>query len=341
MKKHKKILGALLCITLLINIFGSSVYAVETSAASVTPRILESEAAKIKSSLENVPIYIEFAEESNKQQPTSNSPISSQAPTELSIEERELLWKNEMFLATLKKAQSMIDAGCTVRGIHFQIPLSKTNDFSPSTSTFASGSWKDYTFALGSYNGFEFRYLDSYVDGETGYIDVKDIGKVNWADLVKTGLIAVVPGFLGPVGTAFEVLVTFGDLLDAASVKPNVTYSYDAQNYVRYNALYRHHMRQFYMSDKDDRVYGLDYYLPGTAERVEVDNHMLYRCPLNNGSWESGSGKTGSSVIQTPGYKGNSTIYAKFVQSYNSSNDKKYYENIDLKASLIDIMLNV
>ena len=77
------------------------------------------------------------------------------------------------------------------------------------SAVLASNNWTDYTYPLRSYNGYQFRYVDSYIDGETGYIEVKDIGKVKWKDVIETGLKAVIPSILGGMaGTALSIGIT-------------------------------------------------------------------------------------------------------------------------------------
>lgn len=143
----------------------------------------------------------------------------------------------------------------------------------------SSNDWRDYTMPLRTYNGYEFRYLDSYVDGETGYINVDDIGTVEWRKVVSSGLKALFPTVVSaagaPVaGNALGVSITLSDTISPLSVRPNLTYSYSAVSYVKYNAIYRNYMRSFYISDKDNLIPGYDFYIVGAAEKVEVDNSL-------------------------------------------------------------------
>lgn len=216
------------------------------------------------------------------------------------------------------------------------------SDLSVST-ILSSNDWRDYTMPLRTYNGYEFRYLDSYVDGETGYINVDDIGTVEWRKVVSSGLKALFPTVVSaagaPVaGNALGVSITLSDTISPLSVRPNLTYSYSAVSYVKYNAIYRNYMRSFYISDKDNLIPGYDFYIVGAAEKVEVDNHISTRWPTID-SWDTYSGQVGSRhTISTPGFYGSSSFLSSLIQSYQLQ--RNYYENIELKKELINIILN-
>ena len=207
----------------------------------------------------------------------------------------------------------------------------------------SSNDWRDYTMPLRTYNGYEFRYLDSYVDGESGYINVDDIGTVEWRKVVSSGLKALFPTVVSaagaPVaGNALGVSITLSDTISPLSVRPNLTYSYSAVSYVKYNAIYRNYMRSFYISDKDNLIPGYDFYIVGAAEKVEVDNHISTRWPTID-SWDTYSGQVGSRhTISTPGFYGSSSFLSSLIQSYQLQ--RNYYENIELKKELINIILN-
>ena len=195
---------------------------------------------------------------------------------------------------------------------------------------------------LKTYNGYEFRYIDSFIDGETGYINVEDIGTVDWSEVVEVGLKALVPTMVGslvPVaGTTLSVAITVSDLISPLSVRPNITYSYSAMYYIKYNAMFRHYMRSFYISDEDDLIPGFDYFIAGTAEKAEIDNHISARWPTNT-SWDSDSGQVGTRhIITTSGFYGANSFLSDLIDYY--SLQRNYYENIQLDQALIDIMLN-
>lgn len=195
------------------------------------------------------------------------------------------------------------------------------------------------TYPLRSYNGYQFRYVDSYIDGETGYIEVKDIGKVKWKDVIETGLKAVIPSILGgTAGTALSIGITLNDLISAAKVNPVMTYTYGAESYIKYNAVFRHYLRNIYINDKDNIIPGYDYYICGSSERAEIDSHVQSRWPTDSYSWVSSSGKVGlRQGITTPGFYGSVSVLPKFIQSYQLQ--RKYNESIELKRELIDFML--
>lgn len=203
---------------------------------------------------------------------------------QLSTTERQIVYAQSPFYQTLERAEKIIADGGLVKGIHFLFPIAENgSDLSVST-ILSSNDWRDYTMPLRTYNGYEFRYLDSYVDGETGYINVDDIGTVEWRKVVSSGLKALFPTVVSaagaPVaGNALGVSITLSDTISPLSVRPNLTYSYSAVSYVKYNAIYRNYMRSFYISDKDNLIPGYDFYIVGAAEKVEVDNHISTRWP--------------------------------------------------------------
>lgn len=253
------------------------------------------------------------------------------------------MYAQSPFYQTLERAEKIIADGGLVKGIHFLFPIAENgSDLSVST-ILSSNDWRDYTMPLRTYNGYEFRYLDSYVDGETGYINVDDIGTVEWRKVVSSGLKALFPTVVSaagaPVaGNALGVSITLSDTISPLSVRPNLTYSYSAVSYVKYNAIYRNYMRSFYISDKDNLIPGYDFYIVGAAEKVEVDNHISTRWPTID-SWDTYSGQVGSRhTISTPGFYGSSSFLSSLIQSYQLQ--RNYYENIELKKELINIILN-
>ena len=267
---------------------------------------------------------------------------------ELSNEEKVALYNTGIFSNTFELVDEMIQNGNTVNGIHFLVPNIGNQDGEAVIDALASGDWKNHTYALGNYNGFEFRYIDTYIDGETDWAELEDIGTINWSEVISLGIKTSISAYLEEVDSSFinemtEVINTIIDLeeyIDAASVRPNITYTYSAASYIKCKVKFRHYHRQFYMSDNDDRVYGYDYYIPGTSEKLEVENYIDSRYPTLN-SWVSYCALVGErQVIKMSGYNGNSTLYSKLIQCYYSTNSATYHENIDLREELLSIMLN-
>lgn len=347
MQKNRKLFTRLMCLSMAIGILTCTASATFSSAANSSS---DSDATSSSTAqvMNNVSVYFDYVEKEEHSIDAINSDGISTAnlkineSVQLSKEESQILLDHEMFQPTFAKAAEIVSNGGTVKSIHFLLPASDNNNEMSAAATLASDDWRSHTFYLKTYNGFEFRYVDSYVEGETGYINVNDIGTVDWAELVKTGLKAVVPTTLeylgvGSAGKLLSFAITLSDLVSAASVRPNITYSYSAQYYVRCNAMFRHYMRNIYMTDKNNIVPGYDYYIPGTAEQAEIDTHVSMRWPTKT-SWSSSSGQVGSrQYITTDGYNGATASLNKFIQSYNQQ--KTYHENIELKKALIDIML--
>lgn len=347
MQKNRKLFTRLMCLSLAIGILTCTASATFSSAANSSSGsdATSSSAAQV---MNNVSVYFDYVEKEEHSIDAINSDGISTAnlkineSVQLSKEESQILLNHEMFQPTFAKAAEIVSSGGTVKSIHFLLPASDNNNEMSAAATLASDDWRNHTFYLKTYNGFEFRYVDSYVEGDTDFINVDDIGKVDWDEVVKTGLKAVVPTMLGYVGaeTAGKLLslaITLSDLVSVASVRPNITYSYSAQSYIKCATVFRHYMRNFYMSDKNNIVSGYDYYLPGTAEQAEVDVHVLMCWPTKT-SWSSSSGQVGGrQYITTDGFNGATTTLNKFIQGYNQQ--KIYHECIELKAALIDIML--
>ena len=337
MKKHKKIVSILMAFFLIMNHNN-----IITSAGDSIPYI-----DKI---ITEIPIYIDIhsiAEDADDTYSIANinTDFSTQDQILLSNDEKLALYESGIFNSTFNKAAELINAGSTITGIHFLIPDTETTDYSTSVTSLVSNDWRNHTYASGTYNGFEFRYVDSYIDGYTTPMPLNNIGTVSWKDVIEIGLLALVPTVFSQNGIELfseitENVLTLTDLISASSVRPNITYSYSDSSYIKYSVDFRHYSRQFYMSDNDDRVYGYDYYIPGTAEKLEIDNHIDYRYPTLN-SWVSGGTNIGERIIKsTDGFNGNNSIYYQFIQSYYSANSAKYYENINLRESLLEIMLN-
>ena len=329
MKKFQRFFSFLICIALVMGIFSSS--ALAASPAETNNNQISEENVQ---SLGNVPIYIDFTSSLTR----SSEPSVLQS-IQIETDEQSLLFEHDLFAQTMEKAQSIINSGGTVKAVHFLLPEPQQSNQMTLSAVLASNNWTDYTYPLRSYNGYQFRYVDSYIDGETGYIEVKDIGKVKWKDVIETGLKAVIPSILGgTAGTALSIGITLNDLISAAKVNPVMTYTYGAESYIKYNAVFRHYLRNIYINDKDNIIPGYDYYICGSSERAEIDSHVQSRWPTDSYSWVSSSGKVGlRQGITTPGFYGPVSVVPKFIQSYQLQ--RNYYESIALKRELIAFML--
>ena len=356
MKKAHKFCNRLVCICLVLSIAASN-----SLVFASGPESAHSMENNLMQELNGIPIYFDFVEpinsSSGQNSVTVSEPNEASSGNEvianeeleicesiqLSAIECQALFEMEPFLRTLERAQEVVAEGGSVEGIHFLLPVPENGSDLSISEILASDDWHIYTRPLRTYNGYEFRYLDSYIDGETGYVSADEIGTVDWKEVVSTGLKALIPtaisAFGAPViGATLGVAITVSDFIDQLTVRPNLKYSYNEESYIKYNALYRHTMRSFYISDENDLVSGFDYYIVGTAEKAEIDNHILARWPTISG-WDSGSGQVGPrNVITTSGFYGASSFLSNLIQSYNLQ--RNYHENIDLRNTLIDIILN-
>lgn len=329
MKKFQRFFSSLICLTLIMGILSSSALAAspaETNNNQISDKNIQR--------LDSIPIYIDFTSSLTR----SSEPVVSQS-IQIGTDEQSLLFEHDLFAQTMEKAQSIIASGGTVKAVHFLLPEPKQSNQMTLSSVLSSNDWTNYTHPLRNYNGYQFRYVDSYIDGETGYIEVKDIGKVKWKDVIATGLKAVVPCTLGDAAkTALSVGITLNDVISTAKVNPVMTYTYGAESYIKYNAVFRHYLRNIYINDKDNIISGYDYYICGSSERAEIDGHFQSRWPTDSYSWVSSSGTAGPrQAITTPGFYGSVSVLPKFIQSYQLQ--RKYYESIELKRELIDFML--
>ena len=68
---------------------------------------------------------------------------------------------------------------------------------------------------------------------------------------MKALIPTAISAFGAPVmGATLGVAITVSDFIDPLTVRPNLKYSYNEESYIKYNALYRHTMRSFYISDE-------------------------------------------------------------------------------------------
>lgn len=290
MKNVRNFYYRLICACLVLAVIGSN-----TLVFASSPDDIHSQENNFCQELSGIPIFFDFVAPINSDSKQSSLSLSDSneiytdteaivneqleicESMQLSTTERQIVYAQSPFYQTLERAEKIIADGGLVKGIHFLFPIAENgSDLSVST-ILSSNDWRDYTMPLRTYNGYEFRYLDSYVDGETGYINVDDIGTVEWRKVVSSGLKALFPTVVSaagaPVaGNALGVSITLSDTISPLSVRPNLTYSYSAVSYVKYNAIYRNYMRSFYISDKDNLIPGYDFYIVGAAEKVEVDN---------------------------------------------------------------------
>lgn len=356
MKNARNFYYRLICACLVLAVIGSN-----TLVFASSPDDIHSQENNFCQELSGIPIFFDFVAPINSDSKQSSLSLSDSneiytdteaivneqleicESMQLSTTERQIVYAQSPFYQTLERAEKIIADGGLVKGIHFLFPIAENgSDLSVST-ILSSNDWRDYTMPLRTYNGYEFRYLDSYVDGETGYINVDDIGTVEWRKVVSSGLKALFPTVVSAagapvVGNALGVSITLSDTISPLSVRPNLTYSYSAVSYVKYNAIYRNYMRSFYISDKDNLIPGYDFYIVGAAEKVEVDNHISTRWPTID-NWDTYSGQVGSRhTISTPGFYGSSSFLSSLIQSYQLQ--RNYYENIELKKELINIILN-
>lgn len=327
MKKFQKLFCYLICLALAAGLLSSSALA----APPVEQPNTENSEDTTKT-LGDIPVYIDFTSSLTRSpEPTVSTSI------QVKTDEQHLLFEHDLFAQTMQKAQSIIDSGGTVKAVHFLLPKTTESEQLTLTSVLASNDWRANTYFLRYYNTYEFRYVDSYIDGETGYINVTNLGTIKWKDMVTTGLKAVVNNLIeGKIGTPFSVAIALKDVISAGKVDPNITYSYGSQSYVKYNALFRHYLRTIYIGDKDNIIPGYDYYICGSAERAEVDNHVLTRWPNDSHSWTSSSGKAGSQALTTAGFNGSASVLPKCIESYKLQ--RKYTESIELKKELIKIL---
>lgn len=287
MKNVRNFYYRLICACLVLAVIGSN-----TLVFASSPDDIHSQENNFCQELSGIPIFFDFVAPINSDSKQSSLSLSDSneiytdteaivneqleicESMQLSTTERQIVYAQSPFYQTLERAEKIIADGGLVKGIHFLFPIAENgSDLSVST-ILSSNDWRDYTMPLRTYNGYEFRYLDSYVDGETGYINVDDIGTVEWRKVVSSGLKALFPTVVSaagaPVaGTALGVSITLSDTISPLSVRPNLTYSYSAVSYVKYNAIYRNYMRSFYISDKDNLIcllrYLPHYYNGGTA----------------------------------------------------------------------------
>lgn len=287
MKNVRNFYYRLICACLVLAVIGSN-----TLVFASSPDDIHSQENNFCQELSGIPIFFDFVAPINSDSKQSSLSLSDSneiytdteaivneqleicESMQLSTTERQIVYAQSPFYQTLERAEKIIADGGLVKGIHFLFPIAENgSDLSVST-ILSSNDWRDYTMPLRTYNGYEFRYLDSYVDGETGYINVDDIGTVEWRKVVSSGLKALFPTVVSaagaPVaGNALGVSITLSDTISPLSVRPNLTYSYSAVSYVKYNAIYRNYMRSFYISDKDNLIcllrYLPHYYNGGTA----------------------------------------------------------------------------
>ena len=331
MKKAQRFFSFLVCISLIMSIFSSSASAIapdETNSSPISDGNIQN--------LDSIPIYIDFTSSLTR----SSEPVISQS-IQIGADEKSLLLEHDFYIQTMNRAQSIIASGGTVNAVHFLLPESKQNNQITLSSVLASNNWISYTHPLRSYNGYQFRYVDSFIDGETGYIEVNDIGNVKWKDVIVSGLKAIIPCTLGnSTSTAFSVGITLTDLISTSRVNPVMTYTYGADSYIRYNAVFRHYLRNIYIDDKDNIISGYDYYICGSSERAEIDGHVQSRWPTDSYNWVSSSGEVGPrQTITTPGFYGSVSVLPKFIESYQQQ--RTYNESIELKRQLIDFMLRL
>ena len=112
---------------------------------------------------------------------------------ELNNQQKETLLSNPLYIPILNRVKKLLQNGIKVEKIIFNVDYDlyeeneKVNTYSSIPPEYNQASfWKQITKSLGSYNGYDFRYVQSVLSIEDSYKPIKNVStSVTWGQLIK------------------------------------------------------------------------------------------------------------------------------------------------------------
>lgn len=291
-------------------------------------------------------ISIFFVDEVYTEQEISQ--LSTDNLTENAIElnniQKEVLLSNPVYVPTLKRVKDLLENGIEVRKVVFNVDYDLYeecklyNTYSSIPSEYNQDSyWKKITKPLGTYNGFDFRYVQSVISIETNY---KPVGatatSTPWSTILKYGLEFSVKEVIASKSQIASQVFMFSDFISGLP-KPDISFSYTYGNsqYLKYKLDGNLVTRDIFMSDKNDKVYGYAYYNWGYTQWFKNYITLDARWPISSTDFRKKSGVLGYFTKYTPGYYGNITLYKNLIKYYNMTGYQAYTENINTTSAVL------
>lgn len=257
------------------------------------------------------------------------------------------VFKNPIYTSTFQQIEEMISGGVKVKYVNL---FSGASDVDYAVNTAGdpddTSYWEDNCRSLGTYNGYKFLYLESSAGVESSEVKPGNIsGSWKWSEIAKKSIEAVCDHYVK--GNFYKAVKAVSNGLSTlfSIYESPLTISYGSSDgYVKAKVSGDIYIRTVLIRDDLDRVEGYAYYNWGTTQRfaaaLRVDAKYPYKKNAS-GTYEyrypSYTYPTQNS--STPGYYGNSTLYASIIQLYN--NTIGYFthdESIDVSSTVASML---
>lgn len=277
-----------------------------------------------------------------------NDDIDTYEVIQLNDAQKLSVLENPIYSSTFNQIAEMISGGVTVKYVNLFSGASNVDYVVSSTGDPNDISyWENNCSSLGTYNGYKFLYLESSAGVETSEVEPGNIsGSWKWSEIAKKSIEAVCDhyvkdNFYKAVKAVFNGLSTLFSIYESP-----LTISYGSSDgYIKAKVSGDIYIRTVLIRDDLNRVEGYAYYNWGTTQRfaaaLRVDAKYPYKQNAS-GTFEYRypSYTYPTQYSSTPGYYGNSTLYASIIQLYN--NTIGYFthdERIDV-SSMVTSMLS-
>lgn len=264
--------------------------------------------------------------------------------TELDLFQKNKILQNELFAGTFENVQSLIDDGVDVSYINLFV---KEEYDIPNASTLASNSndpsyWESTCNYLGTYNGYKFLYLESAAGVNSSWVTPGNISGISWPSIIAKSAKSLIG--LTKNG-ALSTIVVGTDLLSNlfTSTPLKITYS-SAGSYLKAKVSGTLYMRDVFIRDKLNRVSGYAYYQWGRTEQTKLVVKYDAKYPTKkrtSGTYEyfDGTKTSATHTTNTPGFKGNSTLYQNILNMYNNTSGYFIYaENLNINKLVVKLL---
>lgn len=241
---------------------------------------------------------------------------------ELSLTKREDIYTNPLFSDTLARAQEMIEGGADVKYIIFYVRDQRgvgTNNIND------PDYWLYHTSHLCTYNGYNFRFLESTIYFESSEVTENNIGShTTWPRIigatVRSAIDAFSSGAVATINTTFGIIEHF----TGAIVTPlNVTYS-QLTDFIKYSVSGNIYLRTIVISDNQNRIPGYAYYPWATAEEAGISLRVRMNYPVRKRAggtydYEENTKYSERRYLATPAFYGNRRdVFLNIIDLYNN-----------------------
>lgn len=221
-------------------------------------------------SLDNIKESVSSELENAKQASLKNEPLkvvkNAYTISEISASSKADIINNPVYSSTFSRAKDLIEQGVEISNINFFV--NDPNLMASANNLDDPAYWEENYALFGNYSGYVFRYYESSMKVESGWVTPGNISpSLKWDAIAKKSIETVLDHyvkdvFVGSVRSTLNTLSTFFGMFTAPI---SVTYGSSGGS-LEAKVSGNLYMRTIFIQDKLDRFPGYAYYKCGSVE---------------------------------------------------------------------------